>query len=456
MRLREPSGRLTEAGKVFFPAGAPLPFDHTQDPLQVGRSEYIRMYDGSRKRTRRMVGGKWTHFTQTGRDFYKQNQQTFILGVPAIKQVAHRDGTLALVETQLMSDAVPGIGRLSVPRILGEVAKHAFLRDAALKLISALPDTPDGKVLLEDSVTYFYNPDGEWRFDEQQVEFDAEGPTVESILNRRLFGTPFVSADIFAPWGRHSASFLDAEGECIAVQLAALGFCNGNVEHVRHQFDAIFPKVYPRKDGSPYEDFESWRGHGVIAKMIEEFARLQGVTFYMLWNNTVIKPSVVPGVRKHREVLAMCISGDHGFFYEDSNVKKAIAKMNVRDPRTAPTSRLEVEAPSEQMEDQDPYDKWRFVTEACQLEAPGHYLTSPDALDSLRADLIGHNYPVKVHMRDVMNIRALSVSQKEGKYVVHVQPSHASEMSQWSCELKHQGFHVPTKVRLMLRMAFRC
>ena len=32
VRLREPSGRLTEAGKVFFPAGAPLPFDHTQEP----------------------------------------------------------------------------------------------------------------------------------------------------------------------------------------------------------------------------------------------------------------------------------------------------------------------------------------------------------------------------------------------------------------------------------------
>ena len=89
--------------------------------------------------------------------------------------------------------------------------------------------------------------------------------------------------------------------------------------------------------------------------MIEEFAPLQGVTFYMLWNNTVIKPSVVPGVRKHREVLAMCISGDHGFFYEDSNVKKkAIAKMHIGDPQTAPTGRLEVEAPSEQMEDQAP------------------------------------------------------------------------------------------------------
>ena len=67
VRLREPSGRLTEAGMVFFPAGAPLPFDHNQDPVQVGRSEYIQMYDGGRQLIRWMVGGAWTYFTQTCR-----------------------------------------------------------------------------------------------------------------------------------------------------------------------------------------------------------------------------------------------------------------------------------------------------------------------------------------------------------------------------------------------------
>ena len=116
--------------------------------------------------------------------------------------------------------------------------------------------------------------------------------------------------------------FLDADGAYIAVQLAALGLGSGHVEHVRHQFDAMFPRVYPQNDCSPYEDVVSWRGHGVTAKMTEAFARLQGVAFYMLWHKTVIKPSFVPGVRKHREALAMCVSGNRGFFYEDSNVKK--------------------------------------------------------------------------------------------------------------------------------------
>ena len=102
-------------------------------------------------------------------------------------------------------------------------------------------------MLREDRVTYFYNPDGELRFDEQQDKLDADNPTVESMLNSRLFGTPFVSADMFAPWGLHSASFLDTDGECIAVQLAALGFCNGNVEHVHHQFDAISQGYVHRK-----------------------------------------------------------------------------------------------------------------------------------------------------------------------------------------------------------------
>ena len=75
-----------------------------------------------------------------------------------------------------MSDTVPGVGRRSVPRILGDVAKHAFLRDAALKLSRALPDTPDGKVLLEDSVTYFYNPDGEWRLTSNRLSLTLKAP----------------------------------------------------------------------------------------------------------------------------------------------------------------------------------------------------------------------------------------------------------------------------------------
>lgn len=46
-----------------------------------------------------------------------------------------------------MSDNVPDIGSLTVPRLRGQAAKQAFVRGAALQLISALPDTPDGNAL---------------------------------------------------------------------------------------------------------------------------------------------------------------------------------------------------------------------------------------------------------------------------------------------------------------------
>lgn len=140
--------------------GAPLPCDHRQDPVQVGKSECLQMHGGRRELTKRMVGEEWAHVTQTGLGFYKPNQQTLRLGMPAIKQVAKRTGTLVRANTQVMPSNVPGIGRLSVPNMRGKAASHALLCDAALNLSSALPATPDGKVLLEDSVTYLVQPDG--------------------------------------------------------------------------------------------------------------------------------------------------------------------------------------------------------------------------------------------------------------------------------------------------------
>ena len=130
--------------------------------------------------------------------------------------------------------------------------------------------------------------------------------------------------------------------------------------------------MYPQKDGSPYEYVESWRGHGVTAKMIEVFARPQGMTLYMRWNNIVIKTSFVPGVRTHREVLAMCISGDHGFFYEYSNVKKSHCQDERQRSSNCSHEQVGSRSAFGATGDHDPYDKWRFVTVVCQMEKPGH------------------------------------------------------------------------------------
>lgn len=103
------------------------------------------------------------------------------------------------------------------------------------------------EMLLEGNVAYFYNPDGEWCVEEQRVELDVEGPTMESILNRRQFGTPCVSADVFTPWVLHSAIMLGTVGQCIAVQLAAWGLCLGHVEPGRSPFGAIYARCTHRK-----------------------------------------------------------------------------------------------------------------------------------------------------------------------------------------------------------------
>eukprot|EP00969_Alexandrium_andersonii_P308897 13651678-Alexandrium_andersonii.AAC.1 len=71
-----------------------------------------------------------------------------------------------------MSDNAPEIGKLAVPSVLEGEEKHTYLREAAERLIASLPEDPvNGKLLFHDSANYYYDPDGEWRYNEQVVEF---------------------------------------------------------------------------------------------------------------------------------------------------------------------------------------------------------------------------------------------------------------------------------------------
>ena len=113
VRLSGPDGRLTAAGKVWFAGGEPLlPFDVNQEPIQRGKSEYVRTVDGKLKLTRRMKAGQWT-FTKVGHEIYERNRQTFVLEVPAIVHTTARDGVALQIKKHLATDKIDRIGRLT-------------------------------------------------------------------------------------------------------------------------------------------------------------------------------------------------------------------------------------------------------------------------------------------------------------------------------------------------------
>ena len=120
---------------------------------------------------------------------------------------------------------------------------------------------------------------GEWLESSQVVELGDNGVRVETILERRLFGTPFVSPDIFEPWRLHPTSLLDLDGNCVSAQLAELGEGKWTLAQVEADFDRIFQHMCANNEDSVYEGATTWRGNGVTARMILEFACKRDVTF---------------------------------------------------------------------------------------------------------------------------------------------------------------------------------
>ncbi len=305
VELTTPNGKLTAAGRLYYRGREPPEaFDPRQEPIQVGRTEYIQMHNGKRMVARRFNDGRWA-FTKVGKDFYELNRQTFILDVPGIRVVQGKNGETLRSNVHVPSTAFGTA--LTVPSVLEGAAKNAYLRQAQEKIIAGLEQDPvEGAVLVRDSHVIFYNPAGEWRFNEQVVSLDG-APRVETILERRLFGAPMLSSSVFAPWGLHPLGLEDHHGECVATQLATLATRKGvpimGIDEVRASLDGIYVALYAGNEDSVYEGAETWRGRGVNARMIQAFAAKHDFAVYVLWNGSLVH-RFTPVKRAHRAALA--------------------------------------------------------------------------------------------------------------------------------------------------------
>ena len=151
--LTTPNGKLTAAGRLYYRGRAPPEaFDPRQEPVQVGRTEYIQMHNGKRMVARRFTNGRWTDFTKVGKDFYELNRQTFILDVPGIRVVQAKNGEPLRSNVHVPSTAFGAA--LTVPSVLEGAAKNAYLRQAQEKIIAGLEQDPvEGAVLVRATAT---------------------------------------------------------------------------------------------------------------------------------------------------------------------------------------------------------------------------------------------------------------------------------------------------------------
>ena len=105
--LRTPTGRfrqlvdkkgLTSAGKYFYEqTGIPTPgpFDYQQDAARKGRSQYIKLMDGSQKKvsTWDPNAREWKH-TQLGKQFFGKAVDRYTVLWPARIQLTRTNGSI--------------------------------------------------------------------------------------------------------------------------------------------------------------------------------------------------------------------------------------------------------------------------------------------------------------------------------------------------------------------------
>ena len=104
-------GEATEAGRFWAEkSGQPLPnegFDHSQQPVRRGRSEFIQMLNGEERlvRTYDPVRQKYKH-TKTGLKFYKNAKSQFLVQIPVIIRGRRADRSEYTITAEMPAQAL--------------------------------------------------------------------------------------------------------------------------------------------------------------------------------------------------------------------------------------------------------------------------------------------------------------------------------------------------------------
>ena len=131
--VKTPAGRfrtlvdkkgLTPAGKYYYEkSGLPPPrsFDYQQDTTRKGRTQYIRILDGSSKAVSRWdnVNREWK-LTKLGTQFYSKAVDKFTVLWPVKVQLTRINGSIFEREDWMPSTAIPALGEIEVPRTMSE------------------------------------------------------------------------------------------------------------------------------------------------------------------------------------------------------------------------------------------------------------------------------------------------------------------------------------------------
>ncbi len=168
--LRTPAGRyrtlidkngITPAGTYYYTkSGLPPPrsFDYQQDTTRKGRTQYIKLLDGSRKKVSHLdnVKREWK-LTKLGIQFFSKAVDKYTVLWPVKIQLTRVNGSIFEREDWMPSTAISALGGIEVPRALPNADQLKRVNGGARQYRDQQPTIEGVKVLLTGYETHVFD-----------------------------------------------------------------------------------------------------------------------------------------------------------------------------------------------------------------------------------------------------------------------------------------------------------
>ena len=396
-RLLYNQNGILPAGKYYYEkTGIPTPgqFDYTQDAERRGRSNYIKLLDGSQKKvsTWDNINRSWK-LTAMGKLFYSRAVDKYTVLWPVKIQLTRVDGSIYEREDWLPSTAIPELGEIEVPRSLPENEQRQQVAQKELAWRQQQPVAQDGnRILIAGYETHMTDVSDARRVQFNKLSVNTQGD-VEAVLHRPLReGSPW---SFHGLEGASEESLENTQDQCVSYQLShyirVKGQAQFTQECIADMLTTITEEMYP--DEEELRDPNVGYTTAAILRLCKDLC----VPIHIKWGKHKIQ-SFTPEKPLH-ETMALYIWGDHCFTVSDVAVKRSI----VREPTTEPSpqekcllgkiGRMNNTAPASQY-----WDTYSILK-------PGHFKSSD--LMAIRGALLREHVCPQVVLGGMGNLKTL-------------------------------------------------
>ena len=324
---------ITPAGRYYYEkSGIPPPgeFDYTQDAVRRGRSQYIRLLDGTQKKisTWDNINRSWK-LTVLGKKFYGKAVDKYTVLWPVKIQLTRVNGSIYEREDWLPSTAIAELGEIEVPRNLPENEQRRQVAEKELAWRQQQPTAPDGnRILISGYETHLTDVTDARRVMYNKLSVNTQGD-VEAAMHRPLREG--------CPWAFHGLegiaeeSLENTENQCVSYQLSRYIRLKGQQQFTQEHLIEILTTITE----DMYAEDEDLRDPkvGFTCAAILQLCKEIEIPIHIKWGEHKIL-SYTPEKPQY-DALAMYIWGDHCYTVADTSIKRTIVREPISEPSKA-------------------------------------------------------------------------------------------------------------------------